>query len=148
MGRGLIHITGRRNYADWSQRLGVDLISHPELAEQLDHAARILVEGMVKGTFTGKKLQDHINSHQRDFVGARRIVNGTDKAALIAGYAEKFAVALGDGVSAAPAPVPAQPTKRPPAAISQKSPLAAIIAVLIALGGAAYAFLKSTGALP
>lgn len=53
-----------------------------------------------------------------------------------------------DGVSLAPAPVPAQPTKRQPAAIPQRSPLAAIIAVALALGGAVYAFLKSNGVVP
>ena len=53
-----------------------------------------------------------------------------------------------DGVSSAPAPVPAQPTKRPPAAIPQKSPLAAIIAVMIGIGAAVYAFLKAQGIAP
>lgn len=128
MGRGLIHITDRRNYADWSQRLGVDLIGHPELAEQLDHASCILVEGMVKGTFTGKKLQDFINSDQRDFLAARRIVNGNDKAALIAGYAEKFAAALESlersmvrsGVRCKPWPRPLRPTMPPPNQLSTR----------------------------
>jgi putative chitinase len=31
-GRGMFQITGRANYADMSTKLGVDLISHPELA--------------------------------------------------------------------------------------------------------------------
>jgi len=142
MGRGLVHITGRRNYADWSKRLGVDLLAHPERAEHLDYAARILVEGMVKGTFTGKKLQDYINSDQYDYVNARRIVNGADKAALIAGYAEKFAAALKGGVSASPAPVPAPAPQRPPMASPQKPPSGAaiIIAAIIALAATAAAF--------
>lgn len=148
MGRGLVHITGRRNYADWSKRLGVDLLSHPERAEQLDHAARILVEGMVKGTFTGKKLQDYINSVQRDFVGARRIVNGTDKAELIAGYAEKFAAALAGGVSASPAPVPQPSPPTPLPKPAGKSPVTVIVAAVIGIGAALYAFLKSNGVLP
>lgn len=94
MGRGLVQITGRRNYADWSKRLGVDLVAHPELAERLDYAARILVEGVMLGTFTGKKLGEYINAAKCDFVNARRTVNGTDKADLIAGYARKFLTAL------------------------------------------------------
>jgi putative chitinase len=123
MGRGLVHITGRRNYTDWSRRLGIDLLKKPALAEEMPIAARILVEGMVKGTFTGKKLLDYINSDQCDFVGARRIVNGTDKAALIAGYAEKFSAALGLADSAAPAPSPApapKPAPTPPQSPPQR----------------------------
>jgi predicted chitinase len=93
-GRGFVQITGRRNYADWSRRLGADLLNDPDLALEPEYAARILVEGMKLGTFTGKRLDDYIAGEARDFRNARRIINGTDKAAAIAAYAEKFLAAL------------------------------------------------------
>jgi len=148
MGRGLVHITGRRNYVDWSKRLGVDLAAHPELAERLDYAARILVQGVMLGTFTGKKLADYIKPGSANFVNARRTVNGTDKAELIAGYAEKFATALAGGVSASPAPVPQPSPPTPLPKPAGKSPVAVIVAAVIGIGAALYAFLKSNGVLP
>src|SRR5919108_752792 len=51
LGRGFVQITGRNNYADWSRRLGLDLLKEPQLAEQPEVAVRILVEGMALGTF-------------------------------------------------------------------------------------------------
>lgn len=119
MGRGLVHITGRRNYADWSKRLGIDLVAKPELAEQLDIAARILVQGTMLGTFTGKKLADYINATKIDFVNARRTVNGTDKADLIAGYAIRFRKAISSPAAVTeahkPIPAPSAPIKPTPA---------------------------------
>jgi hypothetical protein len=90
MGRGFVQITGRRICADWSKRLGVDLLKEPQLAEQPAIASQIIVEGMLLGAFTGKKLSDYITLKRSDFVNAGRIVNGMDRAELIAGYAREF----------------------------------------------------------
>jgi len=57
-------------------------------------ALRAAFEGMIKGMFTGRKLADYISAERHDFVNARRIINGTDRASLVAGYAEAFLFAL------------------------------------------------------
>ena len=93
-GRGLVQLTGRRNYADWSKRLGVDLIAMPVLATELPIAARVLVEGMLQGTFTGKRLGHYVNEKIADYIGARKVVNRLDRADLIATYARKYLSAL------------------------------------------------------
>ena len=65
---------------------------------------------MKLGTFTGKKLDDYVTLSKSDFVSARRIINGTDRADLIAGYAEQFddllkADGYGDEALVGPAPI-------------------------------------------
>ena len=90
-GRGYVQITGRANYAKAGGKLGVDLIGNPDAALNPDIAARILVRGCSEGWFTGKKLDDYLPD---DFRNARRVVNGTDRAELIAGYAIEFGKAL------------------------------------------------------
>lgn len=114
-GRGFVQVTGRRNYTDWAKRLGVDLVGNPALAARLDHATTILIDGMMLGTFTGKKLPDYVAGAKKDYVGARRVVNGTDRAAIIANYARAFEAALVEaGYSASAAPsAPAKPAPAP-----------------------------------
>ncbi len=89
-GRGYVQITWRKNYEKLGKAIGVNLTENPELALEKETAYQILVVGMLRGLFTGKKLSDFINKNECDYVGARRIVNGTDKAALIASYAQTF----------------------------------------------------------
>lgn len=93
-GRGDVQLTGQSNYQYWSNRLGVDLINHPELANQPDLAATIAVEGMRDGTFTGRRLGQYISGDHRDFVGARHIVNDSDKSDQVAQQADRFLGAL------------------------------------------------------
>lgn len=90
-GRGYVQITGRINYSHWSQRLGIDLIGQPELASQANIAVQILVQGMRDGSFTGLKLADFIGN---DFVSARKIINGLDRAQQIADIATAYAEAI------------------------------------------------------
>lgn len=89
-GRGYVQLTGKINYMLFSELLGIDLITQPELAQQKIYSWMIMETGMVRGLFTGKKLQDYIKENSRDFFNARRIINGLDKAGLIAGYANDF----------------------------------------------------------
>ncbi|SKA81139.1 Predicted chitinase [Thiothrix eikelboomii] len=93
-GGGPSQLTGRKNYQKQGNKLGLDLLNNPELAARDDIAARILVRGMIDGDFTGKKLSHYFTAETYDFWGARRMINGTDKAALIAGYAEHYLQAL------------------------------------------------------
>lgn len=95
-GRGDGQLTWLMNYARMSVRLTlelgreIDLVNNPALAEQPEYSALILWEGMVDGLFTGAGLADFIRPGSVDYVRARRIVNGNDKAELIAGHARKF----------------------------------------------------------
>jgi len=93
-GRGFVMITGRRNYTDWAKRLGVDIVSKPRLVSELKYAVPILIDGMILGTFTGKKLEDYFTADRSDWINARRIVNRLDKASLIAAHAKNFQTAL------------------------------------------------------
>lgn len=93
-GRGRIQITHKQNYEKLGKRLGVDLVGNPDLALDPVISARITIVGMLEGLFTGKKLPDYFNGNKSDPVGARRIVNGTDKAKLIAGYYQNFLDAI------------------------------------------------------
>lgn len=83
-GRGFVQITGRRNYTLFSKILDVDLVGNPDLALDTTIAAQIIVHGMVNGVFTGVKFTDYINASKCDYVNARRIINGLDRAEHIA----------------------------------------------------------------
>lgn len=93
-GRGFVQLTWYENYDKMGKLLGIDLLNHPAWALKTDIATKIIFEGMIRGTFTGKKLLDYLNPSKKDYKGARKIINGTDKDVLIAGYAEKFEKAL------------------------------------------------------
>ena len=93
-GRGYVQLTWRDNYERAGRKLGIDLVNHPEKALEPATAAAILISGMREGWFTGQRLDQHVGSERVDYYGARRVVNGLDKASQIAGYAEEFETAL------------------------------------------------------
>lgn len=94
-GKGFVQLTWRNNYEKMTALLRkagvqVDLVARPDLAMRLDVASFVMFEGMIGGVFTGKKLADYFNAKMTDWLNARRIINGTDKAAEIAGVAKMF----------------------------------------------------------
>lgn len=93
-GRGYVQITWISNYVFAKNKLGIDFVNHPEYALQKEHAVKILITGMKEGWFTGRKLSDYLHQSKKDYVNARRIINGTDKAQKIAKEAEIFEKAL------------------------------------------------------
>lgn len=103
-GRGYVQLTWERNYVKAGKALGVDFVKSPNLVMRPDYSFQILTRGMFEGWFTGKKLSTYIHGSVCDYVGARKIINGTDKAGLIAGYARLFEKLLKDsGLSQSPA---------------------------------------------
>lgn len=141
-GRGFVQLTGRRNHHVMSQRLRdsygqiVDLEADPERAKDVLTAYRIMSLGMRDGLFTGKSLKQYINGAKCDYVNARRIINGTDKAALIATHAAKFERILRGAVSST---APTQPLPAPDDATLPASASAGTVATLVGGGAVAVA---------
>jgi hypothetical protein len=101
-GRGDVQLTWEANYKKATARLrelgaighDVDLEKTPALAMRPDIAAAVMIHGMAEGWFCGHKLGDYFNAGKDDPVGARHIINGSDRAGLIAGYYRNFVAAL------------------------------------------------------
>jgi putative chitinase len=145
LGRGYVQITGRANYAKASHIVGTDLVASPDFALSPEIASKIIVDGMTNGWFTGKKMSDYDS-----YKNMRRVVNGTDKADLIAGYAEKFE----DALKMAPAkpvepinPIPPPVVADPPTVPGQPIPDLPAKPPIDAGTGVAAGLLAALGAL-
>jgi len=131
-GRGYVQLTHEENYRKAGQKLGIDLVGNPSKALEPAIAAEILVLGMRDGWFTGKKLSDYITLTRSDYTWARRIVNGTDRADLIAGYAKAFnALLLAEGYGVDRQSPSAGP--EPQASARQPAPARGFWAVILAI---------------
>lgn len=130
VGMGYVQLTWKSNYEKAGKKLGVDFVSAPKKLLEAKYAAPILVIGMRDGWFTGKKLSDYITLQKSNFVGARRIVNGVDRAALIAGYAEKY-----DALLKAAGYGESKPSAAKPAPVARRNWLATLIDALLSLFG-------------
>ncbi len=106
-GRGYVQLTGKGLYAKATAKLAalgikVDLVSNPDDAMRPDVAAAIMVSGMEEGWFTGRDLADDLPRNAgiatlAQYVRSRDIINGKDRADLIAGYAINFQTGLQQG---------------------------------------------------
>lgn len=129
-GRGFVQLTHRENYLKAGEKLGIDLVSDPSKAMIPEVSALILIRGMQEGWFTGRKLSD-----DGDFLEARRIVNGTDRAGQIATYANSFLSALEAAEAASPPPKPVTPpAPEKPASAPRKGGW--IVLAVLAVGAA------------
>jgi hypothetical protein len=104
-GRGYVQLTWEENYKRQQDKLNaieqVHIYQIPyqvhddwNLALVPSTSALVTVGGMRDGDFTGKKLSDYITAGSVDYLNARRIVNGTDRAEPLAGYAREYESAL------------------------------------------------------
>jgi putative chitinase len=99
-GRGFVQLTGRANYTKAKNLTKVDLLTDPDGAKNSDLAYQIAVQGMKDGWFTGAKLKQFFNDNQApDYENARTIINGHDKAQLIADIARRLNEVLMAAVS-------------------------------------------------
>jgi hypothetical protein len=100
-GRGYVQLTWKSNYAKASGKVDADLVANPDKAMDPAIAATIMRDGMEEGWFTGKRLSTYLPASgvatKAQYLDARRIINGTDKANLIEDYAQVFERALRDG---------------------------------------------------
>lgn len=97
IGYGYVQLTWPNNYKRIGKLIGIDLLNKPERALEPKVAATILTQGMLNGWFTGvgfRRKRPVSRYNKAQYIAARNIINGTDKAELIAGYALIFEQAL------------------------------------------------------
>lgn len=122
-GRGLIQTTWEDNYRAIARAMGLPedtFTKDPDKLLTFEYALPALFVGMEKGIYTGKDLDDYIDLQDeddaedlREYVAARRIVNGTDRAAAIGQLALVFEKGLkASGYS----------TQKPVVSVSERAP--------------------------
>jgi len=87
VGEGLVQVTWKKNARKFGATKPGDLLNWGK-------ALDALFRGMELGLFTGRELSDYFNHRTDDPVHARRIINGMDRAVMIAGYHQAFLAAL------------------------------------------------------
>ncbi|TGV61040.1 hypothetical protein EN784_01180 [bacterium M00.F.Ca.ET.141.01.1.1] len=90
LGRGLVQLTHKANYVKMAALTDPNLATDPSLAMNMTTAADIMFKGMVRGSFTGAKLGDFFSGAKEKWREARRIINGLEKADLVASYGKQY----------------------------------------------------------
>ncbi len=121
-GRGYVQLTWDYNYKNASKKLEGEVfpvggqavtvtpttfLDHPDYLLEPAISYRVAARGMREGWFTGKRLSQYIpNASAPDYVNARRIINGVDRAAEIAEIAKKYEALFSATQVGAQAPEP------------------------------------------
>jgi putative chitinase len=127
-GRGDVQLTWFVNYERASKKLGVDLVNNPDLAMDPATSIRVMIAGMTEGWFTKHTMAQYLNGPQPNYVGARRIINGTDRANVIAQYARRFEYALKAAQYRPQRPAPTTTPIKPAVIAPQRLPEPAVVA--------------------
>ena len=106
VGEGLVQVTWEENHRKFGATKPGQLMTWPI-------ALKALFDGMDKGMFTGRKLSDYFSATKDDPRQARKIINGMDKADLIAGHHAKFLTALNVREVVIPPPPDVEPIEAP-----------------------------------
>ena len=95
-GRGRIQVTHAENYSYAQAKSGLPIVANPSLMLDSKADLKVSLPGTIEGWWTrGKhRMSMYLDRPDPDFEGARRIVNGNDKAKLVATYCEAFLAAL------------------------------------------------------
>jgi len=95
-GRGYVQLTGRLNYTRYSEISGLQLARLPIIVMNWPAlSVFIIVDGMLRGVYTGRRLADFVNRSKQDFFNARQVINGHDRAEKIADQASDWLRQLG-----------------------------------------------------
>ena len=107
-GRGYVQLTWKANYEKADKECAIkglikagEMLANPDLNLRPEIAAFVMRKGMDQGWCTGVKLSDTLPDSgvatREQYMNARTIINGRDKADLIEDYAQYFERALRDG---------------------------------------------------
>lgn len=107
-GRGYVQLTWEANYRRADAECAAaglivagEIIANPDKVLEPLISAFIMRRGMDEGWFTGKSLRTYLPiagvATREQYLKARRIINGNDKADLVEDYAQWFERALREG---------------------------------------------------
>lgn len=115
-GRGRIQTTHYDNYLYTANKTGLDCVTNPDILLTEAGDAKVFWPSLFQGWWTrgAHRLDRYFNATVDDPRGARRIVNGTDKANLIATYHKAFLDALKAADEASPQPADVKPEDAKP----------------------------------
>lgn len=91
-GRGHVQNTWYEIYEKLTNanKFGWDFLNDPDLLLTMKPSVWATFYGMTTGLYTGRKLAHYFDGKKEDPLNARKIINGTDKAELIALYYHRF----------------------------------------------------------
>lgn len=88
--RGIVPLVGYENYRKISRKSGINILENPSLIMTQEIAVMVLVDSMMHGWYTGRKLSDYFHTKKADWEGARAIVQKGEKNILIGALARDY----------------------------------------------------------